>query len=204
MKHERIGALADGIFAIAMTLLILDIHVPQVGQLHWGDLSDLVPKLITLVVSFVLLAIYWSSHHLLFDRLERGSFRFMWRNIWFLLTVILVPFVTALLGEYPYSQVSQVTYALVLILCGLQLYGGIVYAYRVEPLFKEEPSLEFRRNVAGKTLLPPAMYLLAVVLSFWNTHVSLAFLIAGPLVYFIPIDAKLWALLTKPFAKYIV
>ena len=204
MKYERIGALADGIFAIAMTLLILDIHVPLQSALRWSDLSILIPKLLTLAVSFIILAIYWSSHHFLFDRLEKASFKFMWRNLWFLLAIVIVPFVTSLLGEYPYSQVAQIVYSSVLFVCGVQLYSVIFYSIHKEMLLREMPSVEFRRNVAGKILLPPVMYVLAVALSFWNTHVSLLFLVAGPLVYFLPIDGKVWTVLTKPFSKYIV
>jgi uncharacterized membrane protein len=204
MKHERIGALADGIFAIAMTLLILDIHVPQVATLQWQDLQALIPKLATLAISFVLLGIYWSSHHMLFDRLTKGSFKFMWRNIWFLLTITLVPFAAALLGEYPYSMVAQIVYAAVLVISGLQLYGAIYYSVHTELLFTESPSVEFRRNVAGKLLISPFIYVIAMAVSTWDPHVSLWLLIVGPAIYFLPIDSKLWSLMTKPFARYIV
>lgn len=204
MKPDRIGGLADGIFAIAMTLLVLDIHVPQASDMLRHDVFALAPKLLTLVISFVILAIYWSSHHMLTARITKSDFRFMWRNIWFLLPITIVPFVTALLGEYPYAKTAQIAYAGVLILCGVLLYAAIYYAVKVVLLMPEMPSLEFRRNVAGKILIPPVVYLLAIGCSFWNTHISLVLLILGPLSYFISIDSKVWTVLTKPFAKYIV
>ncbi len=203
MKPERIATLADGIFAIAMTLLILDLHVPASEHLA-ADLLGLWPKLLSLVISFLLLAIYWSSHHLLFARLEKSSFTFMWRNIRFLLVVTLVPFATSLLGEHPYAQSAQLVYGAVLIACALILYRCIYYAIKIEPLYTGEISLEFRRNVAGKVLIPPALYIIALLISFWRTDLTLALFVLAPLIYFVPIDSKTWTLLTKPLAKYIV
>jgi uncharacterized membrane protein len=181
MKPERIAALADGIFAIAMTLLILDIHVPEVAFLSRADIIPLLPKLLALATSFIILAIYWSSHHMLFARIAKSDFGFMWRNMYLLLAITLVPFVTALLGSYPYSHLAQSIYGIVLIVCASILYHIIYYATRIKKLVYEEPSLEFRRNVAGKTLIPALAYITAIILGFWHLHLSLLLLVCGPL-----------------------
>jgi uncharacterized membrane protein len=198
MKISRIEGLADGIFAFAMTLLVLDLHVPAVGNNLRADVMALWPRLLSLIISFVILAIYWGAQHMLLARLKEISFAFMWRNIYFLLPVSLVPFTTSLLGQYPLSHTAQTVYAINLALCGLLIYGAIHYALKRPNFFITYPTLEFKRNVATKILLPVVMYILALPATFINPHLGLIFLAAGPLIYFTPIDTRTWNLLVKP------
>ena len=198
MKVSRLEGLADGIFAFAMTLLVLDLHVPaSSGDLRL-DVLKLWPKLVSLIISFIILAIYWSSHHLLLARLKTMSFPFMWRNIYFLLPISIVPFFTSLLGTYPLSRTAQLAYAADLALCGILIFRAIHYALKQPDFFEQQPTLEFKRNVATKVLLPVIMYVLAGFTTFINPYLGIAFLIAGPLIYFTPIDTKTWELLVKP------
>ncbi len=198
MKVSRIEGLADGIFAIAMTLLVLDLHVPELADNLRADVFALWPKLFSLVVSFVILAIYWSAQHMLLARIKEITLSFVWRSIYFFLPVSLVPFVASLLGAHPLSHTAQVVYATDLALCGLMIFNTIHYALLRPEFFTQAPSLEFKRNVATKILLPVVMYVLAIGATFINPRLGIAFLIAGPLIYFIPIDTKTWNLLVKP------
>lgn len=198
MKVSRIEGLADGIFAIAMTLLVLELHIGVDSQDIRGDVLALWPRMLSLVISFVILGIYWGAHHILMARLKEVSFVFMWRNIYFLLPISVVPFATSLLGEYPLSHIAQVVYAANLALCGIMLYRCIHFALKNPHFFAEPPSLEFKRNVATKVLLPVVVYVAAIGCTFWNPVLGLVLLAVGPLIYFTPIDTKAWSILVKP------
>jgi len=199
MKVSRLEGLADGIFAFAMTLLVLGIHVPANGMNLLHDVLALWPNLLTLIISFVILGIYWSSQHMLLARVKEITGTFMWRNIYFMLPVSLVPFVTSLLGAYPLSHTAQITYAVDLAACGVLIYSAIHYALiRGDVFFTVQPSIEFKRNVATKVLLPVVMYILAIPGTFLDPHLGIVLLAAGPLIYFVPIDTHTWNLLTKP------
>jgi len=198
MKISRIEGLADGIFAFAMTLLVLDLHVPGVSGSLRHDVLEMWPKLLSLIISFIILAIYWGSQHMLLARLNELSFKLMWRNIYFLLPVSLVPFSTSLLAAYPLSHTAQIVYAVNLALCGILIYSAIHYTLKHPTLYINHPSLDFKRNVATKVLLPVIMYVLTIGVTFVNVKLGLVFLAAGPLIYFVPIDTKTWDLLVKP------
>jgi uncharacterized membrane protein len=205
MKLARIEALSDGIFAIVMTLLILEIKVPA---LHGHDVAHLSqelfalwPKFISFIVSFVVIGVYWTSHHIQFSYLKRTDFNHIWRNIATLFFISLIPFSAALLGEYPFEQMAQAFYALNLIFTALSLYRAWVYAIADNRLADPgDISAELRKNARHKMLLPALIYSVAILLSFIDTRVSLALFVLGPAIYFIPVDSRLWGKISKPVA----
>lgn len=203
MKPSRIEALSDGIFAIVMTLLVLELKVP-VAETSYDlieGLATLWPKFVSFIISFLILGIYWGGHHIQFGFVKRANFNFMWLNIIFLLSISLIPFSTALLGEHPYEQIALITYGINLIICALLLYANWKYAQRHNLVDTAEISAELRRNARHKILLPPTLYFIAIVLSFVNTRLSLLLFIAGPLIYFIPVSTRIWNAITDPFSK---
>lgn len=211
MKPSRIEALSDGIFAIVMTLLVLDLKVPALesmellshSDLLWQHLSALWPKFIAFIMSFIVIAIYWSSHHIQFTKITTSDINHMWLNTVFLLFVSLIPFSSALLGEYPFQQAAQSIYGLNLILCGTMMFASWAYAVREERLVESgSVSAELRLNARNKILLPPTLYLIGILLSLINTKISLIFFVLGPIIYFIPVTTHVWEFITDPFGKY--
>jgi uncharacterized membrane protein len=108
LSKSRIETLTDGIFAVAMTLLVLNISVPQISS-HSADivgtellkrLFDLWPKILSYAISFLILAIYWSGHHRQFHYIKHSDRVLVWINIMFLMFISILPFSTSLLGEY--------------------------------------------------------------------------------------------------------
>ncbi len=104
-ETARLEAFSDGVFAIAITLLILEIKVPPLESVHsvndlWQRLFELWPSFFALFYSFGNILIIWSNHHRVFEMIRRSSVPFMYANGFLLLTVILIPFSTALLGQY--------------------------------------------------------------------------------------------------------
>lgn len=113
-KH-RVEALTDGIFAVAMTLLVIELKVPDPHLLHSQHdlaqaLADLTPKALSWVISFFVLAVFWISHHRLFHYVRHVDTGLLWRNIYQLAFVSLMPFSAALLGEFADTQIAQVAY----------------------------------------------------------------------------------------------
>ena len=112
----RILALSDGVFAIALTLLMLNIEVPEipenpVAEELPGELLDLWPKFLSYVLSFVVIGFYWMSHHSIFGLIRDHDWMLVWLNSIFLMCVAFLPFPTALLGEYGDQQLVVVIYA---------------------------------------------------------------------------------------------
>jgi len=197
MNPRRIEALADGIFAIVMTLLVLDIKVPQnipttslLGS--WPVIHALLPNYIGYVASFIILGVYWGAHHILFTKVKESTFNFMWLNLFFLLSVTFIPFSTSFLAAYPLNGLAQALYAADLIFAGAMMYGLLHYAVRRRNLVQDSVSQEFWVNATGKILLPPIVYFIALLASFWSAKACLALLVVGPLIYFVPIDSGLW------------
>ena len=105
LSKTRIEALTDGIFAIAITLMVFDIKVPAVTQMNQlnlrHELIQLWPRFLAYVISFVMLGVYWVGHHNQYHYIRRTDRPFLWINIFFLMGISLIPFSTGLLGQFP-------------------------------------------------------------------------------------------------------
>lgn len=118
--NSRLEAFCDGVFAIAITLLILDIRIPPLESVHsvtdlWMDIGKLWPSFFALCFSFVIILISWLGHHNLLQRLDKTSPQFQLANGFFMFTVIIIPFPTSFMAEYlntPYAQPAVVVYSL--------------------------------------------------------------------------------------------
>ena len=120
-RPERVGALVDGIFAVAMTLLVLDIKLPD--ELHFETNAELLRHFTTIeftfanyVVSFFVLGIFWTLHHFQFRFVQRVDRGLLWINLFFLLFTTLVPFTTSLAASHEHLQVPLTLYAVNLLL----------------------------------------------------------------------------------------
>src|SRR5919205_1666007 len=122
MKTARIETLVDGVFAIAMTLLIFDIRVPLPESVELSslpaELAKLAPNLVGYVLSFVLLGVFWVGHHNQYVFIKRADRALLWLNILYLMTIAFIPFSAGLLSRYQREQLAVVIYGLNLIACG--------------------------------------------------------------------------------------
>ena len=126
LGRNRVEALTDGVFAVAMTLLVLDIKVPELEQAAASAelpyrLLALWPKFLSYAISFVILGVYWVGHHLQLPFIRSADRSLLWINILFLLWVALVPFSTALLSEYTKHRLAIAVYGGNMIASGLTL-----------------------------------------------------------------------------------
>jgi uncharacterized membrane protein len=131
---ERLEAFSDGVFAIAITLLVLDLKIPE-GAVHDGAdlvaaLIDLAPRFYTWVLSFITIGMYWTVHHRMFSYIQRTDSTLLWLNVLYLLGVSFLPFPTSVVGEYGDERMALVLYYATLMFIGLVGLGMWFYATR--------------------------------------------------------------------------
>jgi uncharacterized membrane protein len=170
---ERLAALSDGVFAVAMTLLVLDLHVPASRAIHtelglWGALVALSPSLITYFMSFLTLGIFWVGHQTQLNHLARSNRNFAWINLGFLLVVSLMPFSTALLAAFSTYRIALAAYWLNMLLFGTMAFGGWQYAWRAG-LVKDDTTVAMRSAVERRIVIGQALYALGAGLCVVST-----------------------------------
>ena len=184
---ERLAALSDGLFAIAMTLLVLDLRVPASGAIHsdldlWGALVALVPRFIPYFMSFLTLGIFWVGQQTQLNRFARSDRNLAWIHLGFLLAVSLMPFSTALLAEFITFRLALVVYWLNVLLLGVVLFGSWRYAWRAG-LVKDDTTVEMSSAVERRIVIAQALYALGALLCVVNTYWSIAFIVLVQLNY---------------------
>jgi uncharacterized membrane protein len=191
LSRNRIEALTDGVFAVAMTLLVLDIKVPELQPpLAMAELPlkllVLWPKFLSYIISFVILGVYWVGHHIQLSFIRRADRPLLWINILFLLWVALVPFSTALLSEYSKTRVAIAIYGANLIAIGLTL--ALHWWYATAESRHVDPDIHphLVRGAMKRTLLAPLVYLIAIALSFVRAELSLILYALVPVLYILP------------------
>ncbi len=186
LRTARVETLADGVFAIAMTLLVLDIRVPLPHDpAHLPErLLDLGPNLFSYALSFVVLGVYWVGHHNQYRFIQRADRAFLWINILFLLSIAFIPFSAGLLAEYPAERLAVAVYGGNLVVVGLVLY--LHWWYATSHRLADDVPPEAARSAARRILLAPFLYVVAVGLSLWTTRASLTLYVLVPLLYILP------------------
>ena len=178
---ERLAALSDGVFAIALTLLVLDLHVPDARALHseadlWGALLLLAPRLVPYLLSFMTLGIFWVGQQTQLNQFARSDRTLTWIHLGFLLAVSLLPFSTGLLAEFLTYRLAVLVYWLNLLLLGLMLWASVRYAWRAQ-LMNDAPTAELRTAHERRILLYQALYAVGALLCVVNTSVSIGFIV---------------------------
>jgi uncharacterized membrane protein len=195
LSTGRLETLVDGVFAVVMTLLILDVKVPQEpAELHGAALSQqLVADLLKLrftvlayAISFVIAGIYWVGHHNQFPFIRRTDRTLLWINVLFLIGVVFIPFSTSLLATYPDQQSAVAVYGGNLIQIGLVLCLQWRYATGGHRLTDGDVDPRLVWQATRRILLGPAAYALAIGLSFISTAASIAIFVIVPALYILP------------------
>jgi len=188
-RMQRIEALSDGVFAIAMTLLILDIKVPISEVIHAE--SDLIkaffgltPKLLSYFLSFITLGIYWAAQSTQFHFITKSDRRLNWINLFFLLFVSLIPFTTAFLSQYITFRFAIFVYWLNIIMLGLILALHWNYANKNNFIsLSENENIQVTKAIKRRVVESSLLYTLGALLGFINPYLSLLVLIAIQLNY---------------------
>ncbi len=162
MNRGRLEAFSDGVLAIVITIMVLEMKVPR--GTGWPALGALWPVLLCYVLSFVYIGIYWNNHHHLISAAKQIDGAIMWANLHLLFWLTLVPFVTGWMGENHFAPVPTVLYGFVLLM------AAITYWLLQAPILRQYPAdsplrREFKRDWKG--WLSPLAYLFAICAAFY-------------------------------------
>jgi uncharacterized membrane protein len=190
-SKSRIEFLNDGVFAIVMTLLVLEIAAPQLSHSEAQvelprRLLELWPLLLSYVTSFMILGLFWITHEDMFHHIKRANRIFLWLNILYLMFIAFIPFSTSLLGEYGDQQISVVIYGINIVIAAFWMNMQWWYATKDHHLVDSDLDRTIITAISRLLLVGPITYLVAVVLSFASVQISLVIYIAIPFYYLIP------------------
>ena len=178
---ERLAALSDGIFAVAMTLLVLDLHVPASEVIHsqgqlWHTLAEALPQLVSYILSFMTLGIFWNGQQAQLDSFSRSDRHLSWIHLLFLFAVTLMPFSTRLLAGFIAYRSVLIAYWANILLLGAVLFLSWRYATRAG-LLQEEITHQKQCAVERRIVVAQCLYALGACLCFFNTYLSIAFIV---------------------------
>lgn len=194
MRKGRLEAFSDGVIAIIITIMVLELKIPHGAD--WAAIRPVVPVFFTYVLSFVYLGIYWNNHHHMLYVTDRINGGILWANMHLLFWLSLVPFVTGWMGENHFAPLPTAVYG------GVMLAASVAYYILQRMIIAEQgPHSKLRaavgRDVKGK--LSPLVYVAAIVLAFFNQWVSDALYVLVALMWLIP-DRRIESKLDEPAA----
>ena len=183
-------AFSDGVFAIVVTLLVLELRVPVLPENFstqdvLKELLHLSPKFFSFAMSFVIVAIFWVNHHQFFHSLEKTDRAMLWYNNLLLFWLSFVPFPTAFIGEHPVSMIPVMLYGAVLFFAGVSFNLMLRYAVKAK-LFHKSVSDEVLNQSVKRGVIGPVVYFVSIISAFISVYVSLAIFLLVPVIYFIP------------------
>jgi len=191
MKTSRLEAFSDGVLAIIITIMVLEMKVPH--GTGWGALRELAPVFATYVMSFAYLGIYWNNHHHLMHLAEGVSGAALWANLHLLFWLSLIPFVTGWMGENDFAAIPTALYGCVLLMSSaawLLLQAALV----ADPQSNARLRKAIGRDLKGK--LSAVLYLAAMGLAFVSPWIAIALYVVVALLWLIP-DKRMEAELKK-------
>jgi uncharacterized membrane protein len=184
---ERLAALSDGIFAVAMTLLVLDLHIPTAAQVHSerelvAALGAMGPQWLTYGMSFLTLGIFWAGQQTQLNHIEEGSRDLTWIHLAFLFSVTLMPLSTRLLAEFITYRLALGLYWLNIFVPGAMLYWSWAHVTHMG-LIKQDTPEEIRGSICRRVVIAQSLYAAGAALCFIDTWVSIAAILLVQLNY---------------------
>lgn len=181
MTKGRLEAYSDGVFAILITIMVLELKVPHGGD--WEALKPLLPVFLSYVLSFVFLGIYWNNHHHMLHATQRVSGGVLWANQHLLFWLSLIPFCTAWLGENPRAPLPTAVYGAILLFAGI---GYLLLERCIIAVQGRESKLAKAVGSDRKGQISAVLYALAIGLAYVNPYFSDALYAAVALMWLIP------------------
>ncbi len=183
MNKNRLEAFSDGVLAIIITIMVLEIKVPETA--NWEGLTHLFPTLISYILSFALVGVYWNNHHHLLHSLKKVSSAIMWSNLNLLFWLSLIPFGTKWMGETHFDRFTVILYSFLLIICGLSytvLQNKIAHSLKYES--NDLNKIIKKQNI--KVLVSTLCNVLSIPAAFINTNISLILFALSSGIWIIP------------------
>lgn len=181
MSTERLNAFSDGVIAILITIMVLELRVPHTTDL--AALRELLPVFLTYVLSFILLGIYWNNHHHMLFLTDRITGGILWANLHLLFWLSLMPFVTGWMGENHFAPIPTALYGVVL------MFAGVAYFILERVIIRSQgPDSRLEAAVGNdfKGKISVVLYLVAIPLAFVHQLLSDAIYASVALMWLIP------------------
>jgi uncharacterized membrane protein len=167
MNKTRLEAFSDGVLAIIITIMILEIKVPH--GVEFADLKPLIPKFLSYVLSFIYVGIYWNNHHYLIHSLTKINGKILWANLHLLFWLSLIPLATGWMGEHNFAKASMTLYGVVLLL------SSVAYFILQRTIIISEGKNSVIAKAIGKDVkgnVSSVLYIIGIVFSFYNEWIS--------------------------------
>ncbi len=181
MNKGRIEAFSDGVIAIIITIMVLELKVPHHTDLH--ALVPLIPTFLCYVLSFIYVGIYWNNHHHLFHAVKQVRGGVLWANLHLLFWLSVIPFVTGWMGENHFEQWPVMMYGVVMLMCAIAF---IILARMLVAQAGPDSVLAKAVGNDRKTKLSITLYLLAIASTFIYPYIALILYTAVAVIWFVP------------------
>jgi uncharacterized membrane protein len=193
---ERLAALSDGLFAVAMTLLVLDLKVPAAEAIHsdgalLGALADLAPRLLIYLMSFMILGIFWVGQQTQLNQLTQSDRHLTWIHLALLFAISLLPFSTSLMAEFITLRTALLVYWLNILAFGVILFAAWYYACHAG-LLRPEVTKEMQRLLVRRIVSSQLLYAVGAALCVFSTYWSIGFILVVQLNYVLA--PRIWLL----------
>lgn len=182
MNKTRLEAFSDGVFAIIITIMVLELKIPHGAE--WASLSPLLPKLLSYILSFIYVGIYWGNHHHIVHTVKKVSPAIIWSNMFLLFCLSLIPFATDWMGENHFAVNTMIIYAVVLMLCGVAFTVLQIAIERSNPF---SPALKKAfTNVKKKGIVSVISYCVSIPLAYVHPAISGTIIIGTAIIWLVP------------------
>ena len=182
MSKTRLEAFSDGVIAIIITIMVLELRAPHGAD--WTALRNILPSMLTYVLSFVFIGIYWNNHHHLLQATERINGTTLWANLHLLFWLSLIPFVTSWMGENHYEALPTAVYGAVLLMCGIAFTILLRTILAAQHGRNSRLAAAIGSDVKGKLSL--ALYASAIPLAFVHQAISDVIYVIVAVIWFVP------------------
>ena len=183
MEKDRLVAFSDGVIAVIITIMVLELKAPH--DVSLSALKETAPVFLSYVLSFIYVGIYWNNHHHFFHLVPRASGVMLWANLHLLFWLSLVPFATSWMGEHYFSPVPTAIYGLVLMMSAVAWY--VLQRVIIRTQGSESESALARAlgdDIKGKS--SPVLYIAGILLAFVDTRISDALYVLVALMWLVP------------------
>lgn len=181
MTKSRLEAFSDGVLAIIITIMVLELKPPHSDTLR--SLQSLLPVFLSYVLSFIYIAIYWNNHHHMFQATQKVNGKILWTNSHLLFWLSLVPFVTAWMGENSFTAIPVALYGFVLLMCGVAYY---FLAHCLTDLHGKDSSFAKALGSDRKGKLSILIYIVGIALSFVHSLLGFFTYVLVAIMWFAP------------------
>lgn len=182
MNKTRLEAFSDGVLAIIITIMVLELKVPH--EATWHALLSLWHVFATYFMSFIFIAIYWGNHHHLLHTVHHVNTKIIWANMGLLFTLSLVPFTTAFIGENYFNEITMAAYCVNLIICALAYY---ILQKTIMAHYTHSTKLTIALKLQEKKgMLSMILYILSLIMSFYSITTTAILILITTILWIIP------------------